>query len=100
MASKVVKASGKKTQAIVQTRVQQYDKGSSFIIEPIGGAATPKQQVVNKSYKNLAMLFEVDADGDHVLTNALSYIRDNDPQLFQRCKDNLITLITQVKEMH
>lgn len=100
MASKVVKASGKKAQAIVQTRVQQYDKGSSFIVEPIGGATIPKQQVVNKSYKNLAMLFEIDADGDHVLTNALAYIRDNDPELFRRCKENLITLITQVKQMN
>lgn len=96
MASKTVTAKGK---TLVQSRIQQYDKGSSFIVEPYGEAGNPKRQVVNKSAKNLALLFELDEDGDHILANALKYIKETEPALFERARENLKVFANQVRKL-
>ncbi len=98
MASLIVEQSAVSA-ARVQTRVTRYEKGgSSFIVEPVNNTDY-KKQILNKGPKNVALLFELDSDGDHVLINALRYLKDNDPAAFAQAKASLATLVKQLRTL-
>ncbi len=87
-----------KMQAVVECTYHEFENGNkTFIVQPIGNGDF-KKQLLNKGQRTLSALFERDASGDHVLINALAFLKANYPEAYKRAKLGIPSLIEQLKK--
>jgi len=83
----------------VQTRSHKFPNGTqTFIIEPVDNDDL-KKQLLNKGFRTVAALFERDKDGDHVLANALTWLREVDNAAYQKAIAGIPSLIQQLRKL-
>jgi len=88
-----------KVQATVECTYHEFENGNkTFIVQPIGNADF-KKQFLNKGQRTISALFERDESGDHVLVNALAFLKAHYPESYRRAKAGIPSLIEQLKKV-